>query len=79
MTVSELIDLMSEEDEICIEDLEKPIDDMELFCGKVNHIKNDESILDLEVNGIVAVDDLIYACVRKVTKYHWEKYGNKIT
>lgn len=79
MTVRELIDLMDEKENICIEDLEKPVNDMELYCGPVCGLKNDNPIFDMEVIGVVAVDDLLCACVRKATKHHWEKYGNKRT
>lgn len=79
MTVRELIDLMDEKEDICIEDLEKPVDDMELYCGATGELKQDDPIVDMEIIGIVAVNDLLCACVRKTTKHHWEKYGNKRT
>lgn len=79
MTVRELIDLMTEEEDICIEDLEKPVDDMELYCGSAGDLKQDDPIMDMEIIGIVAVNDLLCACVRKAAKHYWEKYGNKRT
>ena len=79
MTVHELIDLMDEKEDICIEDLEKPVDDMELYCGATGELKQDDPIVDMEIIGIVAINDLLCACVRKATKHHWEKYGNKRT
>ena len=79
MTVHELIDLMDEKEDIYIEDLEKPVDDMELYCGATGELKQDNPIVDMEIIGIVAVKDLICACVRKATKQHWKKYGNKRT
>lgn len=75
MTVRELINLMDEKENICIEDLEKPVFDMELYCGKTGDLKQDNPIMDMEIIGIVAVNDLICAAVREATKYHWEKYG----
>ena len=79
MTVRELIDLMTETESICIEDIDKQIDVMELYCGKAGNLKQDNPIMDMEVVGIVAVNNLICAAVREATKYHWGKYGNKRT
>lgn len=73
MTVRELIDLMDEKDDICIEDLEKPVDDMELYCGCTGDLKQDDPIMDMEIIGIVTVNDLLCTCVRNATKHHWEK------
>lgn len=45
MTVRELINLMDEKDNICIEDLEKPVFVMELYCGAVGALKQDDPIM----------------------------------
>lgn len=79
MTVRELIDLMDKKEDICIKDLEKPVVDIELYCGSAGELKQDDPIMDMEVIGIVAINDLLCACVRKITKHHWKKYGNKRT
>lgn len=79
MKVRELIDLMSETESICIEDIDKQIDVMELYCGAAGDLKQDNPIMDMEIIGIVAVNDLLYAGVRNATKQHWGKYGNKRT
>ena len=79
MIVRELVDLMDKKESICIEDINKQIDNMEIFCGSVGYLKQDNPIMNMEVVGIVAVNDLICAAVREATKYHWEKYGNKRT
>lgn len=69
MTVRELINLMDEKENICIEDLEKPVFDMELYCGKTGDLKQDNPIMDMEIIGIVAVNDLLCAGIRKNTKH----------
>lgn len=79
MTIRELIDLMTEKENICIEDIEKPVDDMELYCGSVDDLKQDNPIMNMEVIGIVAVNNLICVGVCEATKHQWEKYGNKRT
>ena len=63
MKVRELIDLMDKKESICIEDINKQIDNMELFCGSVGDLKQDDQIMDMKVVGIVAVNDLICAAV----------------
>lgn len=73
MTVRELIDLMDEKENICIEDIEKSVDDMELYCGSVDGLQQDNPIMDMEIIGIVPVNDLLCAGVRNATKHHWEK------
>lgn len=80
MTIHELINLMDENEKICIDDLEeKNVFNTELYCGAVGELKQDNPIMDMEIIGIVAVNDLISACVRKATRHYWEKYGNKRT
>lgn len=79
MTVRELINLMDEKENICIEDIDTSIEDMELYCGLVDDLKQNNPIMDMEIIGIVAVNDLLCACVRNTAKHHWEKYGNKKT
>lgn len=64
MKIREFIDLMDEKENICIEDLDKQINDMELYCGAVGKLKQNDPIMDMEVIGIVAINDLICACVR---------------
>lgn len=68
MTVRELIDLMDEKESICIEDIDKQIDVMELYCGKASDLKQDNPIMDMEIIGIVAVNDLICAAVTSKEK-----------
>lgn len=65
MTVRELIDLMDEKENICIEDIDKQIDVMELYCGKAGDLKHNNPIMNMEVIGIVAVNDLICAAARR--------------
>ena len=67
MKVREFVDLMNEKENICIEDLDKTVDDIELYCGAVGELKQDDPIMNMEVIGIVAINDLIYAAVRKAT------------
>ena len=69
MKISELIDLMDEKKHICIEDLDKQVDDMELYCGAVGDLKQNDPIMDMEVIGIVAINDLICAGVRKTSMH----------
>ena len=63
MTIRELINLMDKKESICIEDINKQIDNMELFCDSVGYLKQDNPIMDMEIVGIVAVNDLICAAV----------------
>lgn len=79
MIIRELIDLMDEKEHICIDDLDKLIEDTELYCGTTCDLKEDDPIMDMEVIAMLAVNDLLCTCVRKATKHHWEKYGNKRT
>lgn len=79
MTVHELIDLIDEKENICIEDIDKLIDDAELYCGSSGDLKENSPIMNMKIIGIVAINDLLCACVRKTTKHYWEKYGNKRT
>ena len=66
MTVRELINLMDEKENICIDDLEeKNVFNTELYCGAAGDLKQDNPIIDMEVVGIVAVNDLICAAVRE--------------
>ncbi len=67
MKIRDFVDLMDEKENICIEDLDKTVDDMELYCGAVGDLKQNDPIMDMEVIGIVAVNDLICAAVRKAT------------
>ena len=69
MIVRELIDLMDKKESICIEDLEeKNVFNTELYCGAVGYLKQDNPIMDMEVIGIVAVNDLICAAVTSKEK-----------
>ena len=70
MTIRELIDLMDEPEHICIEDIDKQFDVMELYCDKAGNLKQDDPIMDMEVICIVAVNDLISAGVRKATNHY---------
>ena len=66
MKVRELIDLMDEKENICIDNLEeKDVFNTELYCGAAGDLKQDDPIMNMEVIGIVAVNDLICAAVRE--------------
>lgn len=69
MTIRELIDLMDEKENICIDDLEeKDVFNTELYCGAAGNLKQDDPIMNMEVIGIVAVNDLICAAVASKEK-----------
>lgn len=65
MRVSQLLNVMDKDEQICIEDGNKTVDDMELYCGPVRGIKKDNPINKMHVVAIVAVNDLICVCVRE--------------
>lgn len=64
MRVSQLLKVMDKDEDICIEDYNKTIDDMELYCGAVRGIKKDDPINKMQVVAIVAINDLLCVCVR---------------
>lgn len=64
MKVSQLLEVIDEDEKICIEDCGKTVDDMEIYCGAVRGIKKDSPINEMHVVAIVAVDDLICIGVR---------------
>ena len=69
MKVRELIDLMDEKENICIDDLEeKNVFNTELYCGAAGDLKQDNPIMDMEIIGIVAINDLICAAVASKEK-----------
>lgn len=81
MTVRELINSMNEKENICIDDLEeKNVFITELYCGAAGDLKHNNPILNMEVIGIVAVNDLICAADRKKceSKAVSDMIGNKI-
>ena len=77
MTVRELIDLMDEKESICIEDIDKQIDNMELYCGNASGLNQDNPIMDMEIIGIVAVNDLICAAVTSKEKWYENLFNYK--
>lgn len=64
MKVSQLLKVMDKDENICIEDCDKTVDDMEIYCGAVRGIKKDDPINKMHVVAIAAVDDLICVGVR---------------
>lgn len=65
MRVSQLLNVMDKDEQICIEDGNKTVDDMELYCGPVREIKKDNPINKMHVVAIVAIDDLMCVGVQE--------------
>lgn len=68
MRVSQLLKVMDKDENICIEDCDKTVDDMELYCGAVRGIKKDSPINKMHVVAIVAVNDLLCVGVQEPRK-----------
>lgn len=65
MRVSQLLNVMDKDEQICIEDGNKTVDDMELYCGPVRGIKKDNPINKMHVVAIVAINDLMCVAVQE--------------
>lgn len=59
MRVSQLLKVMDKDEQICIDDCDKTVDDTELYCGPVSGIKKDNPINKMHVVAIVAINDLM--------------------
>ena len=59
MRVSQLIHCMDRNDEIIIDDFDKPIENMTLYKGVVKGIKKDDPINKMHVVSICADDDKV--------------------
>lgn len=68
MKVSQLLNVMDKDEQICIEDCDKTVDDMELYCGPVREIKKDDPINKMHVVAIVAINDLMCVGVQEPRK-----------
>ena len=66
MELSQLTKLMDEDDEIIVGDLDAPIDEMELFSGKVKELRRDNPINKGRVTSVCAANDTMLVTIETV-------------